>query len=67
MYNIFFKGVGSITYSTSKDVERFSVVDPAQQQIINVILPHFNEYPLQSAKLIDFQENVLILLKIKNI
>ena len=49
----FFKGVGSITYSTSKDVVRFSVVD--QFQIINVILPHFIEYPLQSAKLIDFK------------
>jgi LAGLIDADG endonuclease len=49
----FFKGIGTITNSTTKEVVRFSVVD--QNQIINVILPHFNKYPLQSAKLIDFK------------
>jgi len=54
----FFNGIGTIINSTTKDVVRFSVVD--QIQIINVILPHFNKYPLQSAKLIDFQESVLI-------
>jgi len=54
----FFNGIGTIINSITKDVVRFSVVD--QIQIINVILPHFNKYPLQSAKLIDFQESVLI-------
>lgn len=49
----FFKGVGSITKNPTKDVVRFSVVDI--NKIINVILPHFDKYPLQSTKLIDFK------------
>lgn len=49
----FFNGIGTIKNSTTKDEVRFSVVN--KNQIINVIWPQFNKYPLQSAKLIDFQ------------
>jgi len=47
----FFGGIGSITVNGQTASFRVSKVD----DIINVIIPHFNQYPLQSAKLIDFQ------------
>jgi len=49
----FFQGIGTLTNSKTRDTVRFSVVDV--NQINNVIIPHFKEYPLQSAKLIDFK------------
>jgi hypothetical protein len=48
----FFNNVGSITISSSKNIARYSVVD--FNSIVNVIIPHFLNYPLQSAKGIDF-------------
>jgi hypothetical protein len=47
----FFGGIGSITVNGQTASFRVSKVD----DIINVIIPHFNQYPIQSAKLIDFQ------------
>ena len=48
----FFGGVGTITKDPIKNVCRFSVV--SIKDINNFIIPHFVEYPLQSAKFIDF-------------
>lgn len=48
----FFKGIGTITKDPIKNVCRFSVV--SIKDINNFIIPHFLEYPLQSAKSIDF-------------
>jgi hypothetical protein len=46
----FFDGVGSVT--SKKSVARFAVYD--LKNVTDVILKHFNNYPLQSAKQIDF-------------
>jgi hypothetical protein len=48
----FFGGVGTITKDPIKNVCRFSVV--SIKDINNFIIPHFVEYPLQSAKFVDF-------------
>jgi len=48
----FFKGIGTITKDPVKNVCRFSVV--SIKDINNFIIPHFTEYPLQSAKSIYF-------------
>jgi len=48
----FFGGVGTITKDSTKNVCRFSIV--SIKDINNFIIPHFVEYPLQSAKSIDF-------------
>lgn len=45
----FFGGIGSVT--STKSVARFAVY--GLKDITNVILKHFNNYPLQSAKQID--------------
>nr|QBM09649.1 hypothetical protein [Dactylella sp.] len=47
----FFGGIGSITSTKSR--ARFSVF--AFKDVANVILTHFDNYPLQSAKQIDFE------------
>jgi hypothetical protein len=47
----FFGGIGSVNVNGQTASFRVSKID----DIINVIIPHFNQYPLQSAKLIDFQ------------
>ncbi len=46
----YFGGVGTIT--TTARVARYSIV--GHNDIINLVLPHFNKFPLQSVKLIDF-------------
>nr|UYG48999.1 NADH dehydrogenase subunit 4L [Rhizoctonia sp.] len=48
----FFKGIGTVTKDPVKNVCRFSVV--SIKDINNFIIPHFTEYPLQSAKCVDF-------------
>lgn len=52
MYKIqaFFSGIGSVTSTKSR--ARFSVF--AFKDVANIILTHFDNYPLQSAKQIDF-------------
>ena len=47
----FFGGIGSVTVHGKMASFRVSKLS----DIINVIIPHFNQYPLQSAKFIDFQ------------
>nr|QNH92700.1 hypothetical protein [Wolfiporia cocos] len=47
----FFGGIGTIT--TTAKVARFSIV--GLNDIINFVLPHFSNFPLQSEKLIDFE------------
>ena len=44
----FFKGIGTVTKDPVKNVCRFSVV--SIKDINNLIIPHFTEYPLQSAR-----------------
>jgi LAGLIDADG endonuclease len=46
----FFGGIGNIT--TTATVARFSIV--GLNDIINFVLPHFDNFPLQSVKLIEF-------------
>jgi len=59
----FFGGIGSITVHGQKASFRVSKLD----DIINVIIPHFIKYPLQSAKLIDFLlwQKCVMLIKMK--
>nr|YP_009926597.1 hypothetical protein [Wolfiporia cocos]QNH92655.1 hypothetical protein [Wolfiporia cocos] len=45
------QGIGTIT--TTAKVARFSIV--GLNDIINFVLPHFSNFPLQSEKLIDFE------------
>jgi hypothetical protein len=47
----FFGGIGSVTISGNMAKYRVSNIT----DIINVIIPHFEKYPLQSAKSVDFQ------------
>jgi len=47
----FFGGIGRITVDGKLVTFRVSKID----HIINVIIPHFDKYPLESAKSIDFQ------------
>lgn len=44
-------GIGSVTVNGQTASFRVSKLE----HIINVVIPHFDKYPLQSAKLIDFQ------------
>ena len=46
----FFGGIGTIT--TTKKLARYSIV--GLNDIINYVLPHFSNFPLQSVKIIDF-------------
>jgi hypothetical protein len=48
----FFKGVGSITVESNRNVANYLVQDI--NSITNIILPHFDNFPLESAKKIDF-------------
>jgi len=48
----FFSGIGTVTISNNKKVARYSIV--GINEIINILLPHFTNYPLQSVKKIDF-------------
>jgi hypothetical protein len=47
----FFGGIGSVTVMGKMAKFRVSKLS----DIINVIMSHFDQFPLQSAKLIDFQ------------
>jgi len=59
----FFGGIGSVTVNGQTASFRVSKLE----HIINVVIPHFDKYPLQSAKLIDFQlwKECVILIKNK--
>lgn len=47
----FFGGIGNITFH--KDTVHYRVQD--MESIRNVIIPHFDKYPLESAKMIDYK------------
>jgi len=47
----FFGGVGSITYA-SKDILHYRIA--SLHDLINVVLPHFDKYPLNTQKRADF-------------
>lgn len=53
MIQNFFGGIGTITINPKKNSARYTVV--SFNDIQNIIVPHFNKYPLQSAKKIDFE------------
>jgi LAGLIDADG endonuclease len=48
----FFGGIGTITINPNKNSARYSVV--GLKDINNYIIPHFEKYPLQSVKKIDY-------------
>lgn len=48
-----FFGVGNIHVSTKRDTAAYAV--PAVKDLVNVIIPHFNKYPLISQKNADFE------------
>lgn len=48
----FFKGIGNIDLKSNRNVAFYRVSDI--ESIRNVIILHFNKYPLQSAKSVDF-------------
>jgi LAGLIDADG endonuclease len=53
MIQSFFGGIGNLTINTKKNSARFTVVN--FNNLLEIILPHFENYPLQSAKKIDFE------------
>ena len=59
----FFGGVGSITYA-SKDTLHYRIA--SLQDLIHVVLPHFDKYPLNSQKRADYLLFKEIVLLIKN-
>lgn len=48
-----FFGVGNIHLSTKRDVVAYAV--PGVKDLVNVIIPHFNKYPLITQKNADFE------------
>jgi hypothetical protein len=53
MIQSFFGGIGSITINPKRNSARFVVVK--FDDLVNIIIPHSEIYPLQSAKKIDFE------------
>jgi hypothetical protein len=53
MIQDYFGGIGTITINPKKNSARYIIV--RFTDINNIIVPHFNSYPLQSAKKIDFE------------
>jgi hypothetical protein len=49
----FFKGVGFFTQDVKANTVNYSVTKLSD--LINIIIPHFDNYPLQSAKKLDFE------------
>ena len=49
----FFKGVGFFTTDVKANTVNYSVTKLSD--LINIIIPHFENYPLQSAKKLDFE------------
>jgi len=48
----FFKGIGNISIKSNRDVAQYRVNDI--NSIKEILIPHFEKYPLQSAKSVDF-------------
>ena len=55
MYKIqsFFGAIGNINITSNRQEANFTV--SRLDDIVNIIIPHFKSYPLQSAKKVDFQ------------
>jgi LAGLIDADG endonuclease/NADH-ubiquinone/plastoquinone oxidoreductase, chain 3 len=53
LIQFFFGGIGRIKICSTRNVVSFVVTK--LEDLVNVIIPHFQKYPLQSAKSIDFQ------------
>lgn len=49
----FFKGIGFFTHDIKPDTVNYSVTK--HSDLVNIIIPHFKNYPLKSAKVIDFE------------
>lgn len=52
MIQSFFKGIGQVGIGTTQNLAYFEVTKLSD--LINIIIPHFEKYPLQSAKFVDF-------------
>jgi len=67
LYSIqsFFKGIGQIGIISTRKLAYFEVTK--LNDLVNMIIPHFEQYPLQSAKSIDFQiwKKCVVLIKNK--
>lgn len=59
----FFGGVGSITYA-SKDTLHYRIA--SLHNLIHIVLPHFDKYPLNSQKRADYLLFKEVVLLIKN-
>lgn len=53
MIQSFFGGIGNITINQNRNSTRFIIVN--LNDLVKFIIPHFNNYPLQSNKKIDFE------------
>lgn len=51
--NNYFGGIGKITIPNKRESARLTIV--SLNHIVNIMIPHFEKYPLQSAKRIDFE------------
>jgi hypothetical protein len=49
----FFKDIGSFSHNTKTNTVNYSITKLSD--LVNIVIPHFNNYPLRSAKSIDFQ------------
>jgi hypothetical protein len=49
----YFGGAGGIVIESNRPVVRYTVAK--LDHVVNVIIPHFLKYPLQSGKRVDFQ------------
>lgn len=49
----FFNGIGSFSHNTNTNTVNYTITKLSD--FVNIIIPHFNNYPLISAKSTDFQ------------
>lgn len=49
----FFKGLGSLSHSKQTNTVTYSITKLSD--FVKIVIPHFNSYPLRSAKSLDFQ------------
>jgi hypothetical protein len=62
----FFKGIGRISYTSNRQLVRFTVAK--QQDLFNIVIPHFDTYLLEGNKNKDYLiwRNILLLVKSKS-
>lgn len=49
----YFKGAGSFRHSTEANAVNYTITKLSD--LVNIIVPHFKNHPLRSAKSLDFQ------------